>query len=132
MASTRALVSRAIISSSLVQTTSTFTRLPLPLMSRISEGALLILCGSTGDAQEPHILTHAGAHAVVVLADAAGEHQAVQPPHSGGVGTYIFLDLIRKHLGSQFGALVAPASAPRHTPHIAGNAGMPSRRFLFR
>ncbi len=99
-------MSRAIISSSFVGMTYTFTVLSAAEMS-VSLAADLVFLVVHMDAEEPETLADARAYRGAVLADAGGERDDINAAHGSRIGADILADLVGKLVESELRALVA-------------------------
>lgn len=119
---TRASVSRAIISSSFVGMTYTFTVLSAAEMS-VSLPRTWFFSWSTWTPRNPETLADALAHIGAVLADAGGERDDINAAHGSRIGADILADLVGKLVESELRALVALFGSLLKIAEVGADAG---------
>ena len=75
------------------------------------------------NAQELQALADLAAGQRIVLADAAGEHDGVQPAHGGSVGADVLADLVGQHIHRQLGPGIAALGGGADVTVVAADAG---------
>ena len=112
-------VCRAIISSSLVGIDHAETRRPGALMQRAARS---VRGGIKLDAQPGRVAAHAFADGGRVLADAAREHERIQPAERGGERAQLAPDAIAIEVDREPGPRIARGQERAHVARNAGHA----------